>query len=259
MKFRRIGAEIREVSKFPPGLALYTLRDSLREDYFGTLKKVADMGYHTVELFGHEHIPAREMKRALYDLGLRAVSIFVRGSDLEKGLKEHLEYAKSIKSQFIVTDAPAETFQDETKFQGLITLLKKTAKILKQNNLQLLYHPHAPEFEKINNQFILDRLLKGVGPDLQLELDVYWIKKAGLSPHKTLKKYKGRVPLIHVKDIGKQGETKEVGYGNFDWPSIFSVATDIGVRYYFVEQDVTPHPLKSVEMSIDYLKSIGFN
>jgi sugar phosphate isomerase/epimerase len=92
---------------------------------------------------------------------------------------------------------------------------------------------------------------------MQLGLDTYWIKKAGLNPKTILRQYKERVPLIHVKDIGEQGDFKEVGYGILDWPAIFSVAKDVGVKYYFVEQDVTPHPLKSIKMSIDYLKKAG--
>jgi sugar phosphate isomerase/epimerase len=92
---------------------------------------------------------------------------------------------------------------------------------------------------------------------MDLELDIYWIKKAGLNPKEILKRYKGRVPLIHVKDIDEHGDFKEVGYGILDWPAIFSVAQDVGVKFYFVEQDVTPHPLRSVKMSIDYLKKIG--
>jgi sugar phosphate isomerase/epimerase len=261
MKFRRIGQELQEISnkesKLSPGLGIFTLREPFSEDYYATLKKVANMGYQTLELYGHEQIQADEMKKTLDSLGLKGVSLFVRSSDLEEELKEQINYALTIGAKYIATDAPEETFQDETKFEALVSLLRHAAKELQKHNLQLVYHAHAYELEKVNEQFVLDRLLKNVGPIMDLELDIYWIKKAGLNPKEILKRYKGRVPLIHVKDIDEQGDFKEVGYGILDWPAIFSAAQDVGVKYYFVEQDVTPHPLRSVKMSIDYLKKVG--
>jgi sugar phosphate isomerase/epimerase len=136
--------------------------------------------------------------------------------------------------------------------------LKKVGREVKRRGMKFLYHPHAGEYEIRNGKRIIDRLLSDVGTDLmQLELDLYWAKKGGLDPKAALLTYKGLSPLIHVKDMDSSGSFTEVGSGTINWPPIFRILQDVGVKYYFVEQDVSPHPLESVKMSLDYLKSIG--
>jgi sugar phosphate isomerase/epimerase len=258
MKFRWIGKEMWDMSKIPPGLQLYTLRNETKVDFFGTLKKVAEMGYKLVGFAGYEDIPAIEMKKALDHLGLGTVSSFVDINALEKDLNNQIQYALTLGVRYIITAAPKERFKDESEIQTLISSLRKIGRELKRHGLQFLYHPHDFEVEKIGGKRIIDRLLDSVGTDLmQLALDLYWAKKGGLDPKTALQTYKGLVPIIDIKDMDKKGDFTEIGGGIIDWPSIFRILKDVGVKYYFVEQDVSPHPLQSAKMSIDYLKSIG--
>lgn len=259
MKFQKFGQEMWDMSKIPPGIQLYTLRNETQRDFLGTLKKVSDMGYKMVEFVDYGEISAFEMKKALDDFGLKTVSTMVDIKALEKDLNKEMDYASAIGAKFIIVPyIPPETFTDESKFQALIASLKKIGRELKHRSFQLLYHPHAHEFEKIGGKYIIDRLLESVGTDLmQLELDLYWVKKAGLDPIATLYKYKGLSPLIHVKDMDKKGDFAEVGRGIINWPANFAILKDVGVKYYFVEQDTSPNPLESVKISLDYLKTIG--
>lgn len=248
------------MSKFPPGLQLYTLRNEMQTDLFGTLKKVAEMGYKLVELFswGYGGIPADEMKKALKHLNLGVVSTYVGHKDLENDLQHQIEYALRLGVQYIITDFSEKILRNESSIQGVISSLKKIGKEIKHQGLQFLYHPHAPEYKQVGGRRIIDRLLEGVGTDLiKLELDLYWTKKEGLDPLETLFKYKGLSPLIHVKDMDKNGIFIEMGNGIIDWPPIFRILKDVGVKYYFVEQEFSNHPLKSAKMSLDYLRSIG--
>lgn len=92
---------------------------------------------------------------------------------------------------------------------------------------------------------------------MKLELDTYWSNKGGADPLQTLLEYKELVPLIHIKDMDKNGDFIELGQGIIDFPSIFRILRDVGVMYYFVEQDVSKDPMKSIMVSLDYLRSIG--
>ncbi|CAM4138444.1 sugar phosphate isomerase/epimerase [Paenibacillus alkaliterrae] len=259
MKFQLFGKELWDMSRIPPGLTLYTVRNELEQDFLGTLKKVADMGYKVVEfIFNAEGFPAVQIKQALNKLGLNTVSVYVRTEDLERDLNRYIEDAKTIGVRYIVTRFPREKFADESKFPELVSFLTRVAKELKRHGLQLAYHTHDYDFAKAGGKFIIDILLAGVGTDLlQLELDTYSVKQAGLDPKATLLKYKGITPLLHVKDMDRQGGFTEVGRGTIDWPPIFRILKDVGVKYYFVEQNVSAHPLKSAKISLDYLKSIG--
>jgi sugar phosphate isomerase/epimerase len=86
------------------------------------------------------------------------------------------------------------------------------------------------------------------------------VKKAGLDPKSYLKQYKGRCPIVHIKDMtaDERGFFAEVGRGIINYPSIFEIGEQIGIKYYLVEQDQCERPpLESIKMSMDYLKTLG--
>jgi len=91
---------------------------------------------------------------------------------------------------------------------------------------------------------------------VKTELDLYWISKVGLDPVAYFEKYPGRTPLWHVKDMAKseQQEFTEVGKGSIDFKRIFAQAEKSGMQSFFVEQDVSADPLKSIQTSFDYVK-----
>jgi sugar phosphate isomerase/epimerase len=87
-----------------------------------------------------------------------------------------------------------------------------------------------------------------------------------LNPVDVLKKYSGRVPLVHLKDKAKGVPVqysekvpptafKSIGSGSIDIPAVLSAAAASGVRHYFVEQDETPgDPIVSLKKSYEYLE-----
>ncbi|HTG71439.1 MAG TPA: sugar phosphate isomerase/epimerase family protein [Candidatus Udaeobacter sp.] len=257
MKFLKFGKEMWDMSKTPPGVQLYTLRNEMQTDFFGTLQKVA--GYKIVEFvsFLYKDIPVNEIKQAMDRLGLRTVSTYIGWEELESDLHHQIEYAEVLGVRYITTGFPEERFKDESSIQDVISSLKKIGKEARRSGIQLLYHPHAHEYKFVGSKRIIDQLLEGVGTDLlKLELDLYWAKKGGLDPLKALILYKDLSPLIHVKDMDKSGGFEDVGAGIINWPPIFRILKEVGVKNYFVERDTSPNPLESVKNSLDYLKSI---
>ncbi len=255
------------MAKIPVGLQLYTLRDETQKDFLGTLKKVADIGYEVVELAGYGDIPAKEMKKALDEYGLKVSSAHIglplnEPDKLISELDKHIEYNKELGTQYLITPwAPFQQVKSDEEFNALVNAIRQIAEHCKRNGVAYAYHNHAFEFEKKDGEYILDYLYNTIGTDLlKAELDLYWVKKGGLDPKSYLLQYKGRCPLIHVKDMtgDERGFFAEVGQGIIDYPSIFAVAEEVGVEYYIVEQDVCERPpFESIKMSYDYLKSIG--
>jgi sugar phosphate isomerase/epimerase len=101
-----------------------------------------------------------------------------------------------------------------------------------------------------------------------MELDVFWLSVAGQDPVEALKKWKGRVALLHLKDKAKDaphrfaenmpaGAFQEVGSGSPDFSAIPKAGPGAGVKHYIVEQDQTPgDPLESLRKSFNYLKTV---
>ncbi|HEY5392432.1 MAG TPA: sugar phosphate isomerase/epimerase, partial [Hanamia sp.] len=123
--------------------------------------------------------------------------------------------------------------------------------------IQLCYHNHNFEFEKQDGKYPYDILL-ATDPDLvKMEMDIYWITKAGQDPIALFKKHPGRFPLWHAKDMDKTPEQNftEVGNGIINFKEIFKYKKLAGMKYFYVEQDMTPgDPFVSIKESIDYIK-----
>jgi sugar phosphate isomerase/epimerase len=150
--------------------------------------------------------------------------------------------------------------------------LNKAGQRCKSAGIQLCYHNHAFEFEPVKEGGnLLDVLMKNTDPKLvALELDIMWAKVGGVEPVKVFEQYKGRIPLVHMKNvkagIGPQYNEKvprdafeEVGKGVIAIGPVLKAAQKAGAKHFFVEQDQTPgNPLDSLRGSAGYLKSLNF-
>ena len=247
------------------GLQLYTLRTDLSKDLEGTLKKVAAIGYKEVELFGYNDgkffgKTPKEFKAILDGLGLDPVSghygAGVQMKDqkgtLSNDWQRAVDDAATIGQKYVncayLTDGERKSIDDYKKY---VDLFNKSGEVAKKAGLQFGYHNHDFEFKKMDGQLPYD-IIASTDPDLvKLELDLYWIVKAGLDPVDLFKKYPGRFPLWHVKDMDKGDQSfAEVGTGSIDFKKIFDARKIAGMTHFFVEQDVAKIPaLEAIDIS----------
>ena len=127
----------------------------------------------------------------------------------------------------------------------------------KKSGIQLCYHNHNFEFEKQGDTYPYDILLGCDKNLVKMEIDLYWIKKAGQDAIKIFHEHPGRFPLWHVKDMDNTADQNftEVGSGIIDFKEIFKYKSLAGMKYFFVEEDKCPgSPFDSITKSIDYIK-----
>ena len=251
-----------ETKRQTVALQMYTLRDIIGGDTTGVVRQVAEMGYEGVELAGFGSLTAEQFKDALDENNLQAISAHANVERMETDFDGVVEEARLFGYSFVGVAYVDESFR--TTRENWIATAKRLETIGKrlrdEAGLQLFYHNHAFEFdEKFDGEAGLDILYSNSDAQfVQAELDTYWIQKGGENPTAYLKKYAGRVPLLHIKDMTPDGDFAEVGTGVLDWPSIFHAAEAGGVTAYIVEQDVCPgDPLESIKISIDNLKQMG--
>ncbi len=138
--------------------------------------------------------------------------------------------------------------------------------------LQLCYHNHAFEFgQDRDGTRWLDVIMQGTAASgMKLELDVFWAAITGADPVETIRRYSGRIALMHLKDKDPQAARSlvesgvprqsfvEVGSGALDFVAILAAARAAGVQHYFVEQDFTPgDPVDSLKKSYTYLAGLA--
>ena len=264
------------------GVQLYSVRDDMAQDFEGTLKKVKDMGYECVEFAGLFGKSASEVKALCEKYDLVPISAHVSLPELLSG-PEVLETYAAIGCKFVAI--PWLDEKDRPGHPGFDALLEN-AKILgaraKELGMMLAYHNHDFEFEKIGDKFALDVLYETVPADLlKAELDTCWVNVGGADPVAYVRKYAGRVDILHLKDFagkksenmyaligvndGKKDDTvgdfefRPLGLGLQDMPAILKAAEESGTEWAIVEMDSPSMgltPMQCIEKSIDYLKSI---
>ncbi|HET9506093.1 MAG TPA: sugar phosphate isomerase/epimerase [Hymenobacter sp.] len=261
------------------GLQLYTVRDAMQQDPAGTLAKVAQLGYNSVEgatytgsqkFYGME--PAAFAKVLKQHGLLMPSSHYVLGEALNNGQPTQgtilhgwdkaVDDAAQVGAKYMVC---AYLFDSERgsldHYKQIAAHLNKAGERCQKAGIQLCYHNHDFEFAAQGGQLPYDILLKETDKNLlKMELDLYWVTKAGHDPLALFKAHPGRFPLWHVKDMDKteKKDFTEVGNGVIDFKKIFAARQLAGMQYFFVEQDRTPgDPFVSIKQSIGYLKGIG--
>ena len=246
----------------PVALQLYTLREQLKEDFAGTLRAVARIGYAGVELAGYGGLGAGEIKALLGDLGLRVAGDHVALNRLEGDLDAALDFAQEIGNQYVVCPSvPEARRRDAAAWRQLAGALDGIGRRCRERGLHFCYHNHAFEFAPMDGSDGFALLFDNTDPQaVQMELDAYWAQKADRDPAAILRRYPGRCPIVHLKDMAADVEQSfaEVGEGTMNFQAIFDAADTAGVAWYVVEQDRCKRPpLESVELSLRHLREWG--
>jgi sugar phosphate isomerase/epimerase len=229
------------MANVPVALQLYTVREDAARDFVGTLDQVAAIGYAGVELAGYGPLTPPEFRAKLDALSLTVAGSHVALTRLENELGTVIAECQMLQCPTVVCPVlPAER-RSEEGFRKLATSLNGIGSAVKASGLNLCYHNHAFEFEtEIDGMAAYDWLMANTDPALvQIEIDAFWVQKAGHDPAEYIQKYSGRVPLVHLKDMTADAEQTfaPVGTGSVDFAPLFAAAERGGVRWYIVEQD----------------------
>ncbi|WP_438447224.1 sugar phosphate isomerase/epimerase family protein [Gorillibacterium sp. sgz5001074] len=245
-------------------LQLYTLRDAMAEDFEGTLRRVAAMGYEGVEFAGYGGMPAEALKALLLELNLKAVGAHVSLAAIKSDLQAEIAYLKGIGAKYLICPwLNIQDFQSEVSWKELFALFAEAGQACAKERLVFCYHNHAFEFEhKVDGEFVFDAMYQATPADaVQVEMDAGWVQYAGQDTLGYMARYAGRLPLVHLKDYNGttpegQINTLELGRGVLPLEDILRAASDAGAEWIIVEQDRCENPpLACVETSLVWLKS----
>lgn len=262
---------------------------------FQTLKRVSEIGYHAVEI---SQIPMTasnvdELVRARDELGMDIASLStgLRGRSgapmdtLTDDYDKVVADCRTLDTTMVrIGMMPFDAMASLDALYRFCDDTNEFAKRLADDGIRLYYHNHHVEFAKHEGKLLLD-IIADRAPQVGLELDVHWIQRGGKDPATTIRKYRGRVAMVHLKDyrIGtipadvfaalEAGDSAafmtaftgivqfaEVGEGTLDFPAIIAEATDSNAEYLLVEQDVLygRDVFDCLKTSYDNLVALGF-
>jgi len=244
----------------PIALQLYTLRDSLAQDYAGVIRKVAALGYVGVETAGFTGTTPQAAAALFGELGLQVSSAH---SPLPLGEKKNevLDTLKTIgASNLICAYFPPEEFSSEDSIKKVCDQLNAADEVARANDLTLFYHNHWWEYRyHVNGEPAYKTMLAHLSPTVKFEIDTYWVKTGGQEPAAIIQELGSRAPLLHIKD-GSTDESQPmvaVGDGQMNWEPIVAAAGQ--VDWFIVELDrCATDMLEAVARSYTYLTQKGY-
>lgn len=251
------------------GAQLYTVRDLMQtaEGMESTLKEIAKMGYKTVQVSGIGPYEPAWLRKLCDGLGLRIVITHTSPDrmleDIDGVIKDHKILGCDLVGVGCMPGKYGFTLEG---VKGFIRDFNPVAKSLAKAGMRLMYHNHNMEFDRIGGKLILDMLAEGFDSELLgFTLDTYWVQAGGGDPVQYLEKLAGRVPAVHLKDMGFRNAQHSfimcpVGHGNMNWDRILPACEKAGVKWALVEQDTCEEsPLVCLKKSFDYLSSKGLD
>jgi len=251
-------------TKHPVGFQVYTIREMLVNDFPGTLKIMANLGYQGVEMCspsgyissGFEPLvkmKPEDMRKIITDAGLKCESSHFTFGELKDNLSERMDFSKKLG----LTQMICSSFwlPKEAKMSDWLKACDQLNEIglkTKKAGLQLGFHNHHMEFEKIDGELIYDAILKQFDPGLiKMQFQVAVIS-VGYKASTYFLKYPGRFISAHLADWSS-AENKQVpvGKGIVDWKEFFDAAETGGVKNFFVEMDMV-----KFKDSVEYIHTI---
>ena len=276
--------------KLPVGVQLYSVRTDLEKDFYGTLKAVKEMGYAGVEFYGEYYgNSAVQIKKWCTELGLIPFSNHVPFQEMIDNIEKVIAENMVLGVQYIVfpyMDEGSRPGVDPEQFKKTVAKIGEIGSRVKEAGFQLLYHNHDFEFVDMGNGSLgYDYIFSSNDrSNLQNEIDVCWVDYAGQNPAEYLAKYKGGIPVVHLKDYKLEGklssapyaligistdnsmkddggwfEYRPIGMGQVDIPAVIKSALENGANWLCVEQDEPCEGLTRLEgvaKSAGYLRSL---
>lgn len=248
------------------GAQLFTLRDYCKDlsSFAETLKRVADMGYKTVQVSGTCTYEAQWLADELKKNDLRCVLTHTPMDKIRDNTAQVIAEHQTFGCKYVgIGCAPNCFAKGEEDMKALCDTIDAAGKPLADSGMLLMYHNHACEFQRsIDGRKYYERLIEDYDPSvLGFTLDTFWVQYAGLTVTDLLRRMKGRVPCVHLKDLDVHVNTPvtaPVGQGNMDFDAILRACEDAGTIHLLVEQDdCYEDPFVCMKRSYDFLHARG--
>jgi sugar phosphate isomerase/epimerase len=204
---------------------------------------IARSGFTNVETFGPLYDDVEATKRMLDAHALTARSGHFSVEMVETQTDRVVEIARRLGIEIVVAPylTPAERPATVEGWKALGARMLAIREPLSAAGLRFAWHNHDFEFQPLaDGSLPIEHIL---GDRLLWEADLAWVVRGGADPHRWIERYRGRIPLVHVKDIAPAGEKRDedgwadVGTGTVGWTELWPLCVAAGVEIMVAEHD----------------------
>ena len=229
--------------QIPVGVELYSVRDELKKDTFGTVRTVAKMGFQCVEFYApyYSWTPdyARQVRGLMDELGIRCNSTHNGMASFTDGMDKAIELNNILGTRYVVL-ADTGKITGLADWKRIVEVLNTANQTLRKHGLQAGVNNHLEiEWAPIEGQRPVDVMAAGLDKSILLQLDVGSCMSTGTDPVAWINRNPGRIRSMHLKDWSPEKKFKLLlGEGIVPWKEVFAAAEKTGgIEYYLIEQE----------------------
>ena len=244
------------------GLQLWSVRDEVKQDFEGTLTKIAKLGFQGVEFageLGRFSNDAPGLKSFMDKIGLQCAGAHVNFDLLSPAkLDATTAFYKTVGCSNLVIGMDKRAFTKEGAAVVAKELTVLSAK-LAPLGMKVGYHNHAEEMEGQDGKTTWDLIATNTPKESIMQQDVGWTTFAGKDPAALVKRYPGRTVSTHFKPKFAKGTTGThiIGQDKTDWAGVATAARTVGgTDWMIVEQEDYPNGMGQLESAAASLRGL---
>lgn len=238
------------------GVGLFTIPHLLDQDFAGAMKKLADIGYKEVELFGpytytvpeiiaawqpiaeslglsksgyYGHSP-QEIRAILDENGLSTPSMHTDLGTLQTRLDDVAEAANVLGHRYAgIAAIPPELRTSLDDYKRIADTFNEIGAAMGEFDLRFMYHNHGYGLVEMDGEIPFNLILDRTDPEsVVMEMDVFWTVAGRADPVEYLESYPGRFKLMHIKDMVELVRFEGDGGDPSQWIPLFPNMADAG-------------------------------
>ena len=232
---------------------LWSVKDEIKQDYEGTLSKLAGLGFQGVEFageFGKYKDDPAGLAAFLKKTGLQCAGAHMHVDKLDAAnFKATTDFYRTLGcNRLIISMDKRGASKDGTA--DLAKELSAVSAKLAGQGMQLGYHNHEQEMLGQRDQTNWDVLAKNTPSNFILQQDVGWTTYAGQDPVYYVDKYPGRTVTTHFKAKLAKGTsgTPIIGQDRTDWSALAKAVRKVGgTEWIIIEQEEYPNGMGQLD------------
>jgi len=242
---------------------MFSVRDDMAKDLWGTLRKVKAMGYEGIEMFGGYTHTAQELKAALDETGLVCCG-WHKGMDAvsPENLITTITYNKVIgNTDIVIPWIPEEMHNSKEACIKTAAEFDAIAAWMADYGMYLGYHNHNFEFTQMDDDVPFNYFFDySKRLTMQLDNGNAWSAGPEVDVYEPMIRHAYRARTVHLKPWSlKTGYNTMIGEDDIDWPRFFTACKQYQrINWYIVEFECAEKytPLEGVDACLKALKGM---
>lgn len=221
-----------------PGIQVSSLKPRLldAEQVRAAFANMKKLGCDVVQLqWIDKSVPPEVIANAMAENGIVSVSVQDFYQLVAQDFEYYVNLNKATGGKWLCVSRIPEEHKSREGLDAYISELRAMQKRLDAYGQKLCFHPVSTDFAAVPGFDAVGYLFDAM-PELDICLDLYHLNRNCADMPAYIRKYAGRVCMVHFKDA--IGDTLvPAGQGEVNWNGVVKACVETGVLYGFVEQE----------------------